>query len=191
VATTLHTANLELLRSTLLNKLKGAGSNTIEAVDDPVHRRHGANRTMAVIELTLLRLRDPTTVTSASLIAHFKEAKDAMEKCSGFKFFFLHCFEDPSLVFPVGGWPSVRFYMEEWLPSREKQELIALTGEVEDQYSSISTWTRRRERVMWNVGLLEWGDISSKRNKGRGLRGLSVKGEVDWRGMLVGRRWRR
>ena len=86
---------------------------------------------MAVTELALLRILSPLSNEgkvefSSDLLNHLRLAKEAMEKASGFNFYYLHCIEDPSTIFVVGGWPSVQFHMEEWIPSSENQELLKL-----------------------------------------------------------------
>ena len=85
---------------------------------------------MAVTELSLLRILSPSArgrgELASHLLDHLRLAKDAMEKASGFKFYYLHCIEDPSIIFITGGWPSVQFHMEEWIPSAENQKLLKL-----------------------------------------------------------------
>ncbi len=85
---------------------------------------------MAVTELALLRIVERSTesplVLSAELRNHLRLGKEAMEKASGYKFYYLHCLEDSTLIFIVGGWPSIPFHMEEWIPSQENQALLKL-----------------------------------------------------------------
>ena len=94
---------------------------------------------MPVTELALLRILPPSTGNepelSPTLLSHLRLAKDGMEKASGFKFYYLHCIEDPSLIFILGGWPSVQFHMEEWIPSQENQDsLKIMKGEVDVEW---------------------------------------------------------
>ena len=68
---------------------------------------------MAVTELALVHILSPNTITTPALLQHLRVARDAMENASGYPFYFLRCLEDPSLVYYLGGWPSVSFHMEQ------------------------------------------------------------------------------
>lgn len=81
---------------------------------------------MAVTELALMRILPPTTATSQSLLSHLKAVKEAIEKFSGFEFTFYQCLEDPNIILVFGGWSSVEFHMEQWLPSKENQDFVQL-----------------------------------------------------------------
>ena len=94
---------------------------------------------MPVTELALLHIlkssKEGEPELTPTLLNHLRLAKEAMEKASGLKFYYLQCMEDPSLIFILGGWPSVKFHMEEWIPSQENQDLLRLMeGEVEVEY---------------------------------------------------------
>lgn len=94
---------------------------------------------MAVTELALLRIISSSTgdntKPSSEMMEKLRLAKDAMEKASGFKFSYLHCIEDPGHIFIVGGWPSVQFHTEKWIPSSENQDLLKLMqGEVDVEW---------------------------------------------------------
>ena len=85
---------------------------------------------MPVTELALLRVLSSSdqgkTELSSDLLDHLRLAKEAMKKVTGFKFDYLHCIEDPGHIFIIGGWLSIQFHMEEWIPSAENQELLKL-----------------------------------------------------------------
>jgi len=87
---------------------------------------------MVVTELALLRLRPGTTAQTPSLLVNLLKAKNVMEHASKSKFHYYHCVEDPEVIYIIGAWSSVRFHMDEFIPSQANQELLAL---LKDQVS--------------------------------------------------------
>lgn len=110
---------------------------------------------MAVTELALVRVIEPAKISDDSLLKILRHAKLAMEKFSGYEFYFLHCVEDPSLFWICGGWPSVQNHMENWIPSEQNQELVkSLDGKAEVLYMwHVDVEPEKREAVMRSKGI--------------------------------------
>jgi hypothetical protein len=89
---------------------------------------------MPVLELACLQLLAGFEVTSHDLLTNLKTAKETMETASktGLGFHFFRCIEQPSLVYLVGNWESVKQHMEEFIPSEANQQVLRL---VKDQIS--------------------------------------------------------
>lgn len=83
---------------------------------------------MPVTELAILQVPETNLPFSSQLLDRLAHAKAAMEEFSGYKFFYYHCKEDPTIIYIIGCWPSVDFHMQEWIPSKENQDLLTLLG---------------------------------------------------------------
>jgi heme-degrading monooxygenase HmoA len=81
---------------------------------------------MPVTELAKLTLHPGVEASSPTLHANLLTAKLAMEKSSGFTFHYYQCVEDANVIYILGSWPSVKFHMQEFIPSQANQELLAL-----------------------------------------------------------------
>ncbi|KAF2747243.1 hypothetical protein M011DRAFT_467765 [Sporormia fimetaria CBS 119925] len=81
---------------------------------------------MAVTELALLRLIPPTTAREPELRAKLKAAKEAMEKYTGRRFYFLQQIQDPDIVYVLGEWESVAQHMQGWIPSVENRAVLEM-----------------------------------------------------------------
>jgi heme-degrading monooxygenase HmoA len=137
---------------------------------------------MAVTELALLHLLPPTNATDASLLSHLRQAKSAMEASSGFPFHFFHCLEDPSLIFILGGWPSVQYHMEEWIPSKENQELLeVLKDEVEVEYMFHLDLDRKEREVPVGTVVMAFGRHFIRSGEKEGFERVfeEVKGKLE------------
>jgi hypothetical protein len=142
----------------------------------------------SVTELALLSI--PAGPLTTAQLTGLAEAKTAMERFSGQPFTFLLCQQhqissgpgkrrqqpgddndDPNqqYVFIVGGWPSVEFHMEKWIPSEENQALLRELGDV-----SVGVAIR----WMWHVGMKR--EVVEKSVLGKG-KGATVR---LWRGAV-------
>lgn len=81
---------------------------------------------MVVTELALLRLLPGSQLASQALLSKLKSAKAVLESAYNRPFYFLCQIEDPSLIYIVGSWPSIRQHVKDFLPSPANQECLAL-----------------------------------------------------------------
>ncbi|KAJ9651155.1 hypothetical protein H2198_009556 [Neophaeococcomyces mojaviensis] len=95
---------------------------------------------MAVIELALFKLKCPAPTTTSTtvpmvpieLLNNLTTAAKAQASFSNHPVFLIHCVEDPSLIYLVGGWSSAAHHMDDWIPGSENQELLQLlSGDLE------------------------------------------------------------
>lgn len=81
---------------------------------------------MPVTELARLSLQSGTEASSPDLLANLARAKEVMEEASGFRFQYYHCVEETDVIYILGAWPSVDFHMQEFIPGKPNQEMLAL-----------------------------------------------------------------
>lgn len=86
---------------------------------------------MPVTELALLHLTsNPPNLRP--ILTKLKFAATKQASFSGYPVSLLHCVEDPTDIYLVGGWESVSQHMEVWIPGETNQELMAgLNGDVD------------------------------------------------------------
>ncbi|KAF2120750.1 hypothetical protein BDV96DRAFT_565460 [Lophiotrema nucula] len=77
-----------------------------------------------ITEVALLRLLPPTTADDVSLKAKLANAQKVMETYTGRTFFYLQQVEDPSLIYIVGEWASLKQHMRDFIPSADNQALL-------------------------------------------------------------------
>jgi hypothetical protein len=81
---------------------------------------------MPVTEIALLKLLPDIDISSLLLRACLRKAKTTMEKASGSEFWYYHSIDRPEQIYILGQWPSVDFHMDEFIPSPENLDLLAL-----------------------------------------------------------------
>ncbi|KAF2189836.1 hypothetical protein K469DRAFT_562705 [Zopfia rhizophila CBS 207.26] len=79
---------------------------------------------MAITEIALIRLLPPTTVDDPLLQSKLAHAKYVMENFTGRRFYYMHQVEDPSLLYVIGEWDSLKQHMEQFIPSADNQALL-------------------------------------------------------------------
>jgi heme-degrading monooxygenase HmoA len=92
---------------------------------------------MPVTKFALLRIKSPTTIDALPLREGLRKAKSAMETFTGNKFYYLQQVEDPSYVYILGEWASLKQHYDEWIPSQENKDLLeALKDELDVEWLS-------------------------------------------------------
>lgn len=130
----------------------------------------------SITELALLTLPpspNPDRLSYA-LFSALHRAKTAMQRSSGEVFTYLLCKptmsqsgggdEEQQQLFIVGGWPSVEFHMQEWIPSEENQGLVR-------ELSGLGVGVR----WMWHVGVQR--EVVDEEGVFGGGKAGSVRGE--------------
>jgi heme-degrading monooxygenase HmoA len=79
--------------------------------------------TMTVTELALLRFL-PGVVLDETILETLKAAKFSMEKVAGHTCHYYTQDEDPSLLYIIGEWESVKQHIEQWMPSKENRAVM-------------------------------------------------------------------
>ncbi|ETN37678.1 uncharacterized protein HMPREF1541_07301 [Cyphellophora europaea CBS 101466] len=96
----------------------------------------------SVTELALLSLPAADGLMAPPILSSLAKAKGAMQRFSGQPFTYVHLApEHPDLVLIIGGWPSVRFHIEEWIPCEENAAFV-------EELKGLGVGVR----WMWHVG---------------------------------------
>lgn len=89
---------------------------------------------MAVTEIAQLSIKNSSKNPNADKIPsraldNLRHAISEQAKFSGHPVALLQCQNNPSLLFLVGGWESVSYHMDEWIPGPINQGLLKLLSE--------------------------------------------------------------
>lgn len=72
----------------------------------------------------MLRLKPDTTIESLKLWDVLARAKEAMQKYSARKFYYLQQVEDPTCIYILGQWESLAQHYDGYIPSKENQDML-------------------------------------------------------------------
>ncbi|KIY63427.1 hypothetical protein CYLTODRAFT_426122 [Cylindrobasidium torrendii FP15055 ss-10] len=84
--------------------------------------------TASVLEVASLRLKPGVTIDTPALRSGLVFAKAAMEESAGAgrPFRYLQQVEDPSFIYILGAWPSVKYHYDDYIPSAPNQQTLEM-----------------------------------------------------------------
>lgn len=89
---------------------------------------------MPVLEIALLRLKSGVSVSDERLLSGLRFVHRAMSQSAGdgLDFHYLQQTEDPSCIYILGSWPSVKHHYEVFIPSFENQQALEMVKDLLD-----------------------------------------------------------
>lgn len=81
---------------------------------------------MGVTEFATVRLKPDVSLKDTKSQQALKQIRDVLETSSGYKFCYAQNEDDNSILYILGGWESISYHRDKFIPSESNQKLLEL-----------------------------------------------------------------